>query len=154
MTRKFLEWSFFSTKNFFTISKIFTNGKRQEDTFQSVHYLVCISNVEIIESRGESFVWSKQLLGHSKPEFCVLLTMNWTYLILGMFTSNFMTTECTMFRANRISKIIFLVSLVVDIFVIPVIFASWLKRIAAWCELWTVKSIDCWLLNFQRNLKY
>ena len=151
MTRKFLEWSFFSTKNFFTISKIFTNGKRQEDTFQSAHYLVCISNVEIIESRGESFVWGKQLLRHSKPEFCVLLTMNWTYLILGMFTSNFMTIECTMFRANRIYKIIFLVSLVPDIFVIPVLFASWQKRIAAWCELWTVESIDWLVVKFSKK---
>ena len=46
-----------------------------------------------------------------------------------------------MFGANRISKNIFLVSLVLGIFVILVIF----KRIAAWGEQWTVESID-WLV--------
>ena len=55
-----------------------------------------------------------------------------------------LSLERTMFRANRISKDIFLVSLVLGIFVILVTFASWLKRIAAWGELWTVESTD-WL---------
>ena len=53
-----------------------TNGKCLEDTFQFVNYIVRISNVKMIESREESFAWGKQLLIHSKPEFCVLLIMN------------------------------------------------------------------------------
>ena len=52
---------------------MFTNGKCLEDTFQFVHYIVCISNVKMIQSREKSFVWGKQFLIHSKPEFCVLL---------------------------------------------------------------------------------
>ena len=52
-----------------------------------------------------------------------------------------------MFRANRISNDIFFVSLVLGIFAILVIFASWLKRIAARGELRTVKSIDKETLN-------
>ena len=53
--------------------------------------------------------------------------------------------ECKMFGANRISENVFLVSLVLDIFVILIIFASCLKRFAAWSKLWTVESID-WLV--------
>ena len=36
-------------------TKIFTNKKRAKDTFQFVHYLVCISNVTMIESREKPF---------------------------------------------------------------------------------------------------
>ena len=48
---------------------MFTDGKRLKHTFQFVPYLVCISNVTMIESKEESFAWSKELLRHSKPEF-------------------------------------------------------------------------------------
>ena len=57
--------------------------------FQFFHYVVCISNVKMTESGKESFVWGKQILRHSKPGCCVLLIVNLTYVILGMFSSHF-----------------------------------------------------------------
>ena len=64
----------------------------------------------MIESREESLVKGKQLLRHSKPEFCILLIMNWTMKwneSCEPFLAISFSLECTMFGANRISKNIF-----------------------------------------------
>ena len=45
-----------------------TNGKRLKDTLQFVCYLVCTSNIKIVESREEKFVWCKQFWRHSKKK--------------------------------------------------------------------------------------
>ena len=36
-------------------TRIVINEKCQEETFQFVNYLVCISNIKLMESREESF---------------------------------------------------------------------------------------------------
>ena len=69
---KFSEGYFFQNQEFFLHSRkvwliekctqhAFADTNRLEGTLQFVYYLVCISNIKLIESREESFVCSKQV---------------------------------------------------------------------------------------------
>ena len=70
--------------------------------------VVCISNVKIIKPRGESFEannYEETFVNRWNYVHC-----NWNYLILVMFSSNFIIFNSQLWAANRISKNIFLIS--------------------------------------------
>ena len=120
-----------------------------EGTFQFVHYVVCIWNVKMTE-RKESFPWGKQLLRHPKLEFCIA---NSELKLFNLFKAKMLSSNFIIFTVHnnwsqQNSLKLFLVSLVLGIFVILVIFASSLKRIAARIDWLILKSSrKPWILD-------
>ena len=79
----------------------------------------------------------------------VFYNFNLGHYLIRRWRKWYLNKKVSMFGANRISKNIFLVSLVLGIFVILIKFASWLKRIAARGKLCTVylKILDTCIIS-------
>ena len=92
---------------------------------------------------------------HSKPEFCVLLIMNWNYLILEMFSNNFII----FMEHNICSQQNFKKKKKKNSSIINICYACYICLLTEKkCYLKQTVNygnhVTDWLLNLQRNLKY